>query len=283
MNIVSVISSLIIIVGCFMPWIQLGALFANRGIDNPDGAIMLVAGIISGAVAIHNTSKNQEKNTWVFIVVGILGGIVAYLDLSEVRDRAADVAQGFTELSEYVGARKHISSSNFVGSGLYIVAAGSVGLFLCGIGVFGSSNQPAVTGVSTSPNEEMEVVAPKYAKLDIPEEVNTLVKEERVKTPEEIENEQYKEKLNQLYLAIDTQKGRMIGGGMNDEIRNKLAELVTDKREGIHLLNSYSILFKRDLIQDLTKLNSSYAAARENVDLFVQLDIVEGVFPHKRK
>jgi len=267
-----------------MPWLQLGALFANRGIDNPDGAIMLVAGIISGAVALNNSTKNQEKNKWVFVAVGILGIVVALLDLNEVHERANKVAQSMTELSEYIGEKKNVSTSNFIGSGLYIVSAGSIGLLLCGLGVFSTKpNQTMVVTTPTTEEKPTEIVAPKFAKLEV-EEVEvpkeTVVK---VKTPEEIENEQYKEKLLQLNTLIETQKKKMFGGGMNDEIRNLLSELATNKREGIHLLNSYKALFKRELIYDLSKLNSSYAAIRDNVDLFVQLDIVNDTFPHDRK
>lgn len=284
MNAVSIVSSLIIIVGCFMPWLQLGALFANRGIDNPDGAIMLVAGIISGAVALNNSTKNQEKNKWVFVAVGILGIVVGLLDLNEVHERANKVAQGMTELSEYIGERKNVSTTNFIGSGLYIVAAGSIGLLLCGLGLFSAkTNTPMQVTTPTTEEKPTEIVAPKFAKVEI-EEVE-VPKENLVKTktPEEIENEQYKEKLVQLNSLIETQKKKMFGGGMNDEIRHLLSELATNKREGIHLLNSYKSLFKRELIYDLSKLNSSYAAIRDNVDLFVQLDIVNDIFPHDRK
>jgi len=267
-----------------MPWLQLGTLFANRGIDNPDGAIMFVAAFISGAVAINNTTKNQEKNKGIFVAIGILGTVVALIDLNEVHERANKVAQGMTELSEYLGERKNVSTTNFIGSGLYIVSAGSIGLLLCGLGVFSSKiNQVAIAPIQTTEEIPTEIVAPKFAKLEVEEVEVPKENSVKVKTPEEIENEQYKEKLLKLNSLIETQKKKMFGGGMNDEIKSFLSELAPNKREGIHLLNSYKALFKQELIYDLTKLNSSYSAIRDNVDLFVQLDIIHETFPYEKK
>lgn len=285
MNVASIVSSLIIIVGCFMPWLQLGALFANRGIDNPDGAIFLVAAIISGAVAINNSTKKQEKNKWVFVVVGILGIVIALLDFSEIRERANSVAEKFNELSNYIEAGKNVSTSNFIGSGLYIVCGGSVGLLLCGVGVF-SSKTNQLTTITKSKTDEIptEIVAPKFSTIEVKEPEILKEVPVKLKTPEEeIENEQYKEKLIKLNSLIETEKNKMFGGGMNDEIRNLLAELVPNKRDGIHLLNCYKVLFKQELIQALTKLNSLYATIKENMKLFIQYDIVNDTFPHDRK
>ncbi len=219
-----------------------------------------------------------------FVAVGILGIVCALIDLNEVHERANKAAQSMTELSKYLGERKNVSTTNFIGSGLYIVSAGSIGLLLCGLGVFSpKTNQVAMAETPTTEETPTEIVAPKFAKIEVEEVEAPKENVIKIKTPEEIENEQYKEKLIELNSIIETQKKKMFGGGMNDEIRNLLSELATNKREGIHLLNSYKGLFKRDLIYDLTKLNSSYAAIRENVDFFVQLDIVNDTFPHDRK
>jgi hypothetical protein len=268
MNPIAIVSSIIIAIGCFMPWIQLGALFANRGIDNPDGAIMLISSVISGAVAIYNQSKNCTKNSWIYLVVGIIGLATAYLDLNEVRGRAEDIAKGISGLSNMFDRHNEVSIMNFVGSGLYIVAAGSFGLLLCGLGVFKSNT-------NTEPEvaiESAEVFAPKYVKT-------VAVK----KTGEQIENEKYKHELITLNQSIKTQHGKLIGGGMTDQILEHIDNLCTTQDEAIHLLNTYQDLFHTDLIEDLKKLNSSYEAIERNLSTFIELDIIEENYPHNPK
>lgn len=279
MTLVPIVSSLLIIVGCFLPWLQLGSLFTNKGIDNPDGAIMLVASIIAGALAINNQMKNESKNTWVYTSVGILGILVAFYDLNEVQERAKKIAEGISEISTLIGDGKTASSIEFIGSGLHIVFVGSVGLLLCGLGFLNSqksNDQPNI--VSPELEKQLEIVAPKYAKIE-------EIKPEPVKekTLEEIENEKYKSDILQLYTLIQKQKSKFLGGGMSQEIEGVLSSLVNNKQEGIHLLNSYHSLFKVDLIDDLKKLNSSLETTRQNLSLFIEFDIVKDIYPHERK
>ena len=133
---IAVVSALLIVIGCFMPWIQLGALFQIRGMDNPDGAVMLVTAVIAGALAVFNLSKKENKNTWVFIVAGLIGGAVFYYDITEVNSRANTIKEGVDKLSNLFGGDGNTSKLNFIGTGLYIVALGSVGLILSGLGLF---------------------------------------------------------------------------------------------------------------------------------------------------
>jgi len=133
---ITIVSSLFILVGCFMPWIQLGPLFVIRGIDNPNGAIMIVTGIVTCAVAILNLSKKENKNYWIFIVAGIIGLIVFYLDFKEIRSRTAKLKDGLGEFSNLLDSTDKISTIDFIGSGLYIVLLGSIGLILSGVGLF---------------------------------------------------------------------------------------------------------------------------------------------------
>lgn len=133
---IAAVSALLIIIGCFMPWIQIGALFQNRGIDNPDGAVILVTAVIAGAVAVFNLSKKENKNTWVFIVAGLIGGAVFYYDITEVSTKANTIKEGVDTLSNLLGGDGNTSKLNFISSGLYIVALGSVGLILSGLGLF---------------------------------------------------------------------------------------------------------------------------------------------------
>jgi len=149
---IAIVSALLIVIGCFMPWIQLGALFQNRGMDNPDGAVMLVTAVIAGAVAVFNLSKKENKNTWVFIVAGLIGGAVFYYDITEVNSRANTIKEGVDKLSNLFGGDGNTSKLNFIGSGLYIVALGSVGLILSGLGLFKQAT-PETTD-ETATNEE---------------------------------------------------------------------------------------------------------------------------------
>lgn len=268
MRVIPIVSAIIIVIGCFMPWIQLGALFTYRGIDGPDGAVMLVASVIAGAVAFYNQSKNQTSNTWVYIVVGILGLIVAYMDLNEVKDRAEKIADGLGQLNNLFGNDQNISSWNFIGSGLYIIAGGSVGLLLSGLGVFKESSQPT----SNEEKKLTDIAAPKYAKKVVQE-----------KTEEEIANEQYQKGLVFLHTEIKKQQGKMFGGGMTEEILNEIDKFCETRDDAIYFLNSYNDFFKTDLIDDLKKLNSSYDAIRQNVSKFIELDLIEEKFPHAPK
>ncbi len=135
MKVVSIASSLLMIFGCFMPWIQLNAMIVNRGIDNPDGALVLVAASISLSAAIVNLTNLKAENKGLFIVAAILGGLVCAYDFYDVNDRAdklsRTVPQAFGEQTK---------SSDFIGYGLYVILLGSIGLFLSGINAF--SSQP---------------------------------------------------------------------------------------------------------------------------------------------
>jgi|GEM_PF-2694529 multisubunit Na+/H+ antiporter MnhB subunit len=265
MNPIAIVSSLIIIIGCFLPWIQLGALLQNRGIDNPDGAIMLLSAVVSGAVAIYNQSKNLTSNKWVYIVVGIIGILVAYYGLTEVHSRADKIQEGIGQMSDLFGESKEVSKMNFIGSGLYIVCVGSIGLLLCGLGVF-SARTVSQTDTEVKPTE---IVAPKYAK-----------KVEQVKTEEEIENEKYRSGLTKLNQLIKVQKDKLFGGGMTDEIMSHIENLCHTQDDAIYLLNSYQTVFRSDLIDELKKLNSSYDAIKTNVSKFIELGIIEDKYPH---
>lgn len=262
----AVVSSLFIVIGCFMPWIQLGALFKNRGIDNPDGAIMLVASVIAGAVAIFNLSKNLTNNKWVFTVVGIVGIIVAILDLNEVSSRVDAIQEGVGRLNNMLsGGNKEVSRMNFIGSGLYIVCGGSIGLILCGIGAFGSS--------TTAPRPDTtylgDIAAPKFAK-------------KQEKTEEEIENDRYRNRLIRLNRLIEEQKGVLFGGG-TDDISNLISGLCKTQDEAIYLLETYEAIFHSNLIEELKKLANSYDEIKKNVSTFIKFGIIEEKYPHNLK
>ena len=132
---INVVSALLIVIGCFMPWEQLGIIIQIKGIDKPHGAIMLISSIISGAVAIFNLSIKENKNSWIFTVVGIIGVIILFYDISEANSKANELKEGINELIK-LKKDNNVSILNYVGSGFYLVFLGSIGLILSGLGFF---------------------------------------------------------------------------------------------------------------------------------------------------
>lgn len=147
---IATVSAILVALGCFMPWIQLGALFQNRGMDNPDGAIMLVTAVVAGAVAVFNLSKKENKNLWVFILAGLIGGAVFYFDITELNSRVASIKEGIDKLSTSIGEKSDVSPMNFMGSGLYIVLLGSVGFIISGLRIFKEEKNKSTLGLFTT-------------------------------------------------------------------------------------------------------------------------------------
>lgn len=230
---------------------------------------MLVAGVVSGAIAILNQTNDQSKNTWIYIVVGITGLLVTYVDLSGVIERAKILAQGLGELSNIFGGGNHVSILNFIGSGLYLVGAGSVGLLISGLGIIVPQS---TNNLGSNEVELKNVTAPKYAKERVDE-----------RTQEEIENENFKNKLSLLNKYIWTEKHKLIGGGMTSEINTLINELCTSKSDAIYLISTYESVFQSNLIEELIEFSSNYSAIKKNVSKFIELDIIEPEHPHKRK
>lgn len=298
MRIIPILSSVIVIIGCFLPWIQLGALFTNRGIDNPDGAIMLIAGVIAGGLGIYNYSQEKPKNTWIYLMVGIVGLIAAFIDLNEVKIRAQEIAKGLDEFNSFFGDSSNISLMNFVGSGLYIVCVGSIGLVLCGIGVFKTElNFQTIdqTLHNKKETEELSLTKKCPACAEIIKKEAKICRfcqykfreEDLIEDAFDIEAERNKEELNkklsELHQMIITEKNRLFGDGMTDEIRTLLYNLFSSKNESIRLLIIYKNIFQSDLIDDLKKLNSSYEAKKRNVSIFIDLDLIDENYPHTPK
>lgn len=99
---------------------------------------------------------------------------------------------------------------------------------------------------------------------------------------EPIHDDAYKKSLISLNQQIEAQKNKVFGGGMTSKIEETLSSLVQTKEQGTVLLDTYSTYFKKDLIGELSKLNSSYEAIRRNVSIFINLGLVSEEFPHKR-
>ena len=103
-----------------------------------------------------------------------------------------------------------------------------------------------------------------------------------IRSGKELEGKINRESLIILNQLIQKQQKKVFGGGMNKEIQQQLSFFAETREEGNLLLNTYSTLFKKNLITELTKLNNSYAAIRENVEIFIELGLVSDQFPHNR-
>jgi len=135
-HLVVLICSGLLVVGCLLPWMQLGAIFVNRGIDNPDGAIVLVVAFISICVAFFNLAKKENRLRWVYILTALIGLGVGIFDLQEVHDRAQEAAKSIGELQTFFGVNGTEHIWNFVGAGLYVVLLSSIALLFVSVALF---------------------------------------------------------------------------------------------------------------------------------------------------
>jgi len=105
----------LILAGCILPWSQLGALVVNKGLTNPDGAIVFVAALIAMAIALYNLLAKRKILRWLLFVIAILGIATTIIDL---RSFHAQIQEGafFT-----------------IGSGLYVILIGSLLLLAGGV------------------------------------------------------------------------------------------------------------------------------------------------------
>lgn len=138
---VVIVSSLIIVIGSFMPWVKVGILFQQKGIDTSEGAILLVLAIISGAVAVFNLSKKENKNTWIFTISGLICALISYLFYSEINNKTNAVETGINKLSTAVGGTEKSLNIDLIGPGLYIIILGSIGLLISGLIIFKQENK----------------------------------------------------------------------------------------------------------------------------------------------
>ncbi|MCK4394644.1 hypothetical protein KAX17_17220 [Candidatus Bipolaricaulota bacterium] len=121
---VALFGSILLLVGTFLPWIQIGALVTNRGLDNPDGAILIGISLVAGAVALYNLVSKRNRLRWILLLAA-----------------AAAFWTGLTDLHDVQARIRNLSDTIFgdvatVGSGLYMILVGAVVLGLAGLGSY---------------------------------------------------------------------------------------------------------------------------------------------------
>lgn len=143
-----------------MPWIQMGALINNKGINNPDALIILGASIVGLIVTIASKNKWKILN----LLVGVVCGFVAVVDLQEVLERVESVRSEDNLFS--------ISVS--VGSGLYFILIGSGLLIITSIldAVFGNKKQQSqIAPISLPDDNEKDFINPDQPQLSVADEL----------------------------------------------------------------------------------------------------------------
>jgi hypothetical protein len=140
---IAIVSALFAIIGCFMPWAQFGFLQV-RGIEG-DGIILLIAAAIAAIIAISNLSKRKNRNAWIFLIAGLIGCAILYMDISALKERGGN---GIT-VTIFGGG----NVANFIGTGVYIALLGSIGLVLAGLVGFFKRNVEEVQ-VHTAKDKE---------------------------------------------------------------------------------------------------------------------------------
>jgi len=291
MHIIAIVSSIILMVGCFMPWLQIGAIFQNRGVDSLDGGILLTAGIISSAVGLYNQNKQENKLTWVYTAVGVLGLLVALYDLSDAQNRAREAAEGVNFFRKAFGESESASNWDFIGSGLYIIAFSSIGLLLTGLGVFDPNKDnnklkplfdrfsPSETTTSKTQGKagSEPLVAPENYVEKEPEPVVEEI------DPIEKRNREYQGQVNSLRQLIQNERKALFGSPNKSDIIALLRKLCTSDKTALYLIDRYKEHFGSDLLEDLKKLSSSYSGIKEYMTPFIELEIVAPEHPHDRK
>lgn len=118
-------AALFVVVGCFMPWVQMGAMIKNNGIDNPDGQVAIVLGLLALAVAAAESSGKGRNLRWPYLVLGLICLAIGVIDFIDIHERVVNNApRNLGVLGELIKPS--------IGIGLYLVAAGGLGLLVAG-------------------------------------------------------------------------------------------------------------------------------------------------------
>lgn len=158
MLVLALVGGFFVVLGTFLPWVQVGALLVNRGIDNPDGAITLIVGIAACALCIFALVRKASRAKWPGVLLAALAAVsfcFAVVDLGDVHNRVAAVRDTF------------FGDAASTGAGLYLVLIGAVVLGIGGIGSLFTRTGPSLVdrlkkryGLSTVPGDVMVTGTP---------------------------------------------------------------------------------------------------------------------------
>ena len=122
-----------LVVGCFLPWISLGTILVQRGLDTVFGAVALLSGLFAAGVAIHNIVKNQNRMKYAYLAIGAFCLMIGVYGLLQVRD-IRTTAEFVDALQKQMNAERDMEAAmGIMSTGLWFVAIG--GLILAGTGL----------------------------------------------------------------------------------------------------------------------------------------------------
>jgi hypothetical protein len=89
--------------------------------------------------------------------------------------------------------------------------------------------------------------------------------------------------IDELYSAIRNEHRRLIKSSSDRLlILEMIREKCIDTEMAYSILQKYILQYNRNLIDDLSKLSSAFAAIKENLDPFIRFGLVEPEYPHNR-
>ena len=93
---------------------------------------------------------------------------------------------------------------------------------------------------------------------------------------------EFKQKLIKLEDLIKTEKKSLFGSNNKSEIIVLMNELCTSKPAANKLLSNYVQLSGKELVEEIKKLTSSYEGMKEYLWQLIELEIIEGKYPHEK-
>jgi hypothetical protein len=106
-------------------------------------------------------------------------------------------------------------------------------------------------------------------------DVNTMTS-----TSSKRKDNKFRNELTELNRLIIQQKSNPLSLGVDNDIKQLLIKLVENERTARSIIKDYLKIFKSDIIEDLKSLSNSYDNIKNYLSPFIELNIVNGAFPH---
>lgn len=114
MNKVAIIASIMVVVGCFLPWMPTQKI----GFENKEWLAVLSFSIISALFAVYNEITKPGRIQWLYTLIALAFCGVLTLEVKMIMNT------------------EHQFSLSAAGTGLYLVSIGTIGLLISGIYYF---------------------------------------------------------------------------------------------------------------------------------------------------